>query len=593
MSVYRYATKDLSITTAESFIRRVRATDSSDDKNSSILYICLGKTEEWENEPTPSVPPDNEQYLHYNVHREFIGGKKVETSDITHVIDRHDWIFGTVYSMYRDIDTDMYDRKFYVLTSEYNVYKCLYNNKGGSSTIMPKGFSTLPFTSSDGYTWKYMYTVPLGEQQKFLTASHIPVKTIELSDGGVESSRQVAVQSASVNGAIHVIETADSGSRYHTLSSGVVESATETTLRVFNSPDVSPSPIDNIYNGSSVYITSGTGTGQLRRIIKYFGSTKTLVVNTAFQTLANSDSRIIISPTVTIIGDGTGSKAYSLVDETDGSISSINLIDNGQQYTRAQALITSNGVHGTGATANVVISPLGGHGRNPVRELYGDKVMLNVQFNGTEGISANGNGYIPSNTEFRTISILRDPILKCDANNNLTSSENIANTSNSPSSLRLCSRAVISYTEMDEGVPTSPLSVNDTITNERNRLRAELGELEFVTELGYISRKAAAMENAVKSANANIVYIREDETESDTSFYTSYINNVESYSDYSAFVKDDVILKRGSENKIATVESIKGPEANTYSGEVIYTENTHPVTRSPEQIEDIKIILDF
>jgi hypothetical protein len=606
MAVYRYATKDLSITTAEAFVSRVQMSntdadghsssdnlDTRNSKRSTILYVCLGRAEDWPDEPTPIQPPDNEQHLHYELQRKFIGGKRVTKGDISHVTDRHDWTSGTVYSMYRDTDTDMYDRPFYVLTNQNNVYKCLNNNKGAASTIKPTGFSILPFTTSDGYTWKYMYTISLGEEQKFMTASHMPVKRIDVSDGGVESTRQVAVQNAAVNGAIHIIETVDVGSGYHSVANGVVEAGGKYTLKLFNSPDDPPSPIDNFYNGASVYIISGTGAGQLRRIIDYSGQSKTLTVNTAFQTIANSDSRVIVSPTVTIIGDGKGAKAYSLVDKSDGSIANVAMISIGSSYTRAKALISSNSIHGAGATANVVISPSGGHGKNPVRELYADKVMLNVQFNGAEGVSANGNGYIPSNTEFRTISVLRDPILKVDANNNTTTTENVANTSNAPVTLRLCSRAVISYNQMSGSTPINALQENDTITNERNRLRAELGSLEFVTELGPQAREDAALANAVKAANANIVYIREDENESDPSFYTMYINNVESYSDYAAFVKDDVILKSDSETKIATVEAIKGPEANTFSGEVIYTENLQAVTRDPEQVEDIKIILDF
>jgi len=304
--------------------------------------------------------------------------------------------------MKTDTDEDMYDRAFYVITNEFNVYKCLYNNKGGASTIKPTGFSVLPFTTSDGYTWKYMYTVSLGEANKFMTANYIPVKTIGSGDGSVESDRQLAVQNAAVNGSIEVIETVSVGSNYLQVANGVVEAGGRFTVRVSEESTEGISPIDNIYNGSSVYITTGTGAGQLRRIIDYSGTTKTLTVNTAFATTPNTDSRIIISPTVTIIGDGRGAKAYALVTPSTGAIANIAMVDTGSGFTEAKGLITANSLHGTGATANVVISPAGGHGSDPVRELYGDKILINSQFSGQEGISANGNGYIPSNTEFRT-----------------------------------------------------------------------------------------------------------------------------------------------------------------------------------------------
>jgi len=594
MAVYRYATKDLSINNAEAFIAALEAEDGRNTKNSTILYAVIGNVYPYPDEPTPIDPIDNEQFLQYEAHREFIGGKRIMPEDVSHVAPRYNWESGTVYSMYRDTDIDMYERPYYVLTDQFNVYKCLYNNKGGASTVKPTGFSTSAFTTSDGYTWKYMYTISLGDANKFLTSVHMPVKTLSATDGSVESDRQIAVQNAAVNGAIEVIETVDTGSGYHEVANGVVETGGRFTVRLSAAGDNPPSPVDNFYNGSSVYIISGTGAGQLRRIIDYSGATKTLTVNTAFQTTPNTDSRIVVSPTVTIIGDGRGAAAYTRVEANTGAIANVNMITLGQSYTRGNALITANSIHGTGATANVVISPVGGHGSNPVRELAADKVLINAQLrNSTSGISANGNGYIPSNTEFRTISILRDPVLKCDSNNNLVAVESIANTSNSPNTLRFTTRLQISYNQMDGGEPVNPLEVRDIITNERTRLKAELGTLQFVTDLSPITRATNALANAVKGANGNIVYIREDETESDPSFYTVYINNVEGYADNVPFTKDDVILTSESEEEIATVEAIKGPEANTFSGEILFIENVQAVTRDPEQTEDIKIVLDF
>ena len=593
MAVYRYATKDLSINNAQAFIKAMNASDGRSTKNSTILYVAIGGVYPYVNEPTPVNPEDNEQYLQYEAHREFIGAKKVTTENVSHVAPRYDWTSGTVYSMYRDTDEDMYDRPYYVLTNEFNVYKCLYNNNGGASTVKPTGFSTQSFTTSDGYTWKYMYTISLGDANKFLTSVHLPVKTITVGDGSVESDRQLAVQNTAVNGAIEVIEVNTGGAGYHQVANGVVDAGGKFSLRLSTAGDNEASPIDNFYNGASVYIKAGTGAGQLRRITNYEGSTRTLTVNTAFATVCNTDSRVVISPTVTIIGDGRGAQAYSTLNTLTGAVANINLIQQGSRYTRASAIISSNSIHGTGATANVIISPVGGHGSNPVRELAADKVMLNVQFNDNAGVSANGNGYIPSNTEFRTISVLRDPVLKVDANNNTVEVESIANTSNSPATLRLTHRLQISYNQMDGNAPVNELNVRDIITNERTRLKAELGTLQFVTNLSPVGRASEALVNAVKGANGNVVYIREDETETDPSFYVAYINNVEGYADNIPFTKDDVILKSTSEEEIATIEQIKGPEANTFSGEILFIENVQAVTRDPDQTEDIKIVLDF
>jgi len=587
-----YTSKELSVMNAKAFIESLSHEDGRSAKHSNILYAVLGRQLPFTQEPVAEAAIETDKNKQRELWKQAIGGRKITTGDVSHVVPRHDWVSGRVYAQYRDTDTNLFARDFYVMTDENNVYKCLYNNKGATSTVKPADFSTLPFTLADGYTWKYMYTISLGDADKFLTTSHMPVKTLSATDGSVEGDRQVAVQNASVNGSIDIIETVQVGTGYHQISNGAVESATTTTVRLSASGDNPPSAVDNFYNGSSLYINTGTGAGQIRRVIDYSGSTKTFTVNSAFSTIANTDSRVIVSPTVTIRGDGQGALAYSEIN-TSGQVSNIHVISVGSLYSEADAFVTANAIHGSGATANVIISPVGGHGNDPIRELGADKVLLNVQFDGSEGVSANGNGYIPANTDFRTISILKDPILKCDSNNNFLSTEHVANTSNSPSTLRLTTRMLVSYQQMDGANPVNAIVAEETLTNERMRLLAELGTLGFVTELNPIIRTNQAANNATFGANGDVVFVKRDETESDTSFYNVYINNVQSFSNRIPFTNDDVILKRGSATKIATISSIKGPEANTFSGEFIYTENVQKVTRDVDQTEDIKIILDF
>jgi len=594
MATYKYATKELSINNAKKFLHLLNAAeDTSTTKNSVILYTAIGRSTEWSNDPTKDEVQDNIQSLDYDTKRRFIGAKKIKNADVSHVAPRYNWTTGTVYSMYRDTDEDIYDRQYYVITDQNNVYKCLYNNKGAASTVKPTGFSTLAFTTSDSYTWKYMFTVDVNDADKFLTTGFIPVKNLTSSSGTEEDDRQLAVQNAAVNGSIEIIETVNVGSGYHAVANGAVDAGGKFTLSLTGSGDNPPSSIDDFYNGSTVYIKSGTGAGQLRRITNYVGSTKTMTVNTAFATVCNTDSRVIVSPTVTIIGDGSGAKAYSSVNANTGSITGITVIDKGTFYTRAQALITANSVHGSGATANVYISPIGGHGSDPIGELYANRIMINTKLQDPEGNFRTGAGYFPSNTEFRTINILKDPILKVNSNNVLQATESIANTSNSPDTLRFTTKLTASYLSMNSDTPINPFSVGDIISNERVLNRAKSGALEFVTDLGSTARNTNALSNAVKAANGDIVFISDDPAQSDTSYYNFYINNVDSYSSYAAFQVNDNLIASDSETNIATVTSMSGPEANTFSGEILYTEHVEPVSRTPSQIEDIKIILDF
>jgi hypothetical protein len=98
------------------------------------------------------------------------------------------------------------------MTDEYNVYKCLFNAGATASTTKPTGVSTSPFTTADGYIWKFMYTVTTAKALKFLTNDYIPVQTLT-SDGGED---QWDVQAAAVDGGIHVVKVTAGGSGYAT-----------------------------------------------------------------------------------------------------------------------------------------------------------------------------------------------------------------------------------------------------------------------------------------------------------------------------------------------------------------------------------------
>jgi len=69
------------------------------------------------------------------------------------------------------------DSVFYVMTDEFNVYKCLDNNNASPSTYKPIGTTVDPITFPDGYMWKFMFNVPVALRNKFLTDDYIPIVT--------------------------------------------------------------------------------------------------------------------------------------------------------------------------------------------------------------------------------------------------------------------------------------------------------------------------------------------------------------------------------------------------------------------------------
>ncbi|NDB61363.1 hypothetical protein EB001_23430, partial [bacterium] len=124
--------RDLDIYIARQFKKSV-----SDDSN---VYLTFGNTTPWTNESNP--PNANSSVVtYYQTWKSMVGGKKINGSDIHHVIPRYDWTSNTVYFAYDDVYTTNYlitsNSKFYVITDEFNVYKCIANNYGRPSTFKP------------------------------------------------------------------------------------------------------------------------------------------------------------------------------------------------------------------------------------------------------------------------------------------------------------------------------------------------------------------------------------------------------------------------------------------------------------------------
>ena len=182
------------------------------ETSNTVMYLFIGKNTTFPNDNSPPTPVNSTANIEYTPWRDMYAAKRITTSDVTHAIDRYDWTSGTVYDQYDDQDTDLLEDDFYVMTDEYNVYKCLFNASATASTTKPTGVSTSPFTTADGYIWKYMYTVTTAKALKFLTNDYIPVQTLA-SDGGED---QWDVQTAAVDGGIHVVKVTAGGSGYAT-----------------------------------------------------------------------------------------------------------------------------------------------------------------------------------------------------------------------------------------------------------------------------------------------------------------------------------------------------------------------------------------
>lgn len=202
---------DMRVFAAEQFKRAITDTSSN-----TTLYLTFGKVDGWANDSLPNVS-NTSVSTKYEVWSNMIGGKRLFGGDLHHVIPRYNWTSNTVYTSYDHTNPDLLNgnTQFYVMNSDYSVYKCLANANGTVSTSEPTSVNPeIVSITSDGYYWKYMYTLNDSEKLRFLTDDYIPVKTIALNDG----SQQWQVQSDAVEGTIESIVLTNGGSGYVNIS---------------------------------------------------------------------------------------------------------------------------------------------------------------------------------------------------------------------------------------------------------------------------------------------------------------------------------------------------------------------------------------
>tara|TARA_B100001559_G_scaffold321101_1_gene336305 strand:- start:2629 stop:4215 length:1587 start_codon:yes stop_codon:yes gene_type:complete len=394
---------------ARTFHRDVR-------NNNDYFHFAVGRTEAWTDETSPELPIDNDSYVS-NFRRSMMFTQRIDSADVCLLAKRTNWQTGTVYDEYDDAYTstnqsysgasNLADANFFIMTDEFKVYKCISNNKNGTSTVKPTSTGTSVFELSDNYNWKFMFQISASDQNKFLDADYIPVRkltgnpthdvtgevdsiTITAGGTGYTSVPTVVIQgdgdglasgTATISGgAVTGVTITASGSGYSfafvTFTGGGGSNAAGTV----NLGDADALPtLQSAVEGAAV-------SGTLDRVI----------VTAAGQDYAASDVQ------VTVEGDGTGAEASAYVNAATGSLTKIRVTNPGSGYSYADIKITNTAAPGTGATARAIVSPQGGHGSNAVRELFAHNVGVTVSF------SDNDNRDLILGNDFRQIALIKN-----------------------------------------------------------------------------------------------------------------------------------------------------------------------------------------
>ena len=386
--------------------RKYNADNFIASMSTNKVYLMIGKNDAWsgasagqynDNSPTDVlVPTPNDTTVSpYHHHLDMIAAKLVPGSSTSHVIKRVNWATGTVYAEYSHLQDDIIDTTFFVFTTAFRVYKCISNYGGAASTVEPTGVSTAIIETADNYRWKFMFEVPQSEVLKFVTTDWVSVKS-PASAG----SDQLNVENAAVNGALEHIDVTAGGTSYK-YAVGTARAGSTTTMQLATNEQAA----DDYYNGMTVYITAGTGAGQLRTISDYNGTTKTITISAAWTSgqVANNTSVYSIAPAVSITASGgSGTGAVARVSSVSGGVvKKVSMVSVGSGYRFATAAVSGAG--GSSCVIEPRIGPPGGHGKNAVSELGGAFVMLNAKLVGNEGAD------FPVGDDFRKVHLLANP----------------------------------------------------------------------------------------------------------------------------------------------------------------------------------------
>ncbi|ADO99197.1 baseplate wedge subunit [Cyanophage S-RIM44] len=490
-------------------------------------------------EDTPPTPLDN-QIEKFSVYDEIIAAKRITDQFARAVITRYDWnLLATEprFDMYKPdysaTTTGQVGKqsttgaaslgasKFYVINSNYEVFKCLYNGQfpgqvdpnpvyepkttpsagqgtydAGSGLFTESADAVVANTAGSGYIWKYMYTIPTDDVLRFLSTNFMPINL-------TGEATRAATEAAAVDGAIDVVLVEDIGS--------------------------------GLPNGTHYAPVLGdgqvSGTQSVVKIVVSSGSIESteVVVKGAGYTYAS----IALDDGATV-----GGIKYGLYAE--------------------QALTTARtGVGGTGAL-EVVLPPQGGHGADFELELNAKRVMTNIRLTYAEG-----SGDFPVDNDFRRIGIIKDPF------NWSTTDFAVLDTLNGLYAAKITGASA------------------DYVSDETITQALAGGGTAKGTVVSWTLDSGSTTDGVLK-------YIQSPDLHADQGVVRAF--------DDSANIVGSASLASGAVATGVTGTTLLGvsftngfgtPEIEQNSGDIIYVENRRLITRAADQIEDIKLVIEF
>ena len=308
------------------------------------------------------------------------------------------------------------------------------------------------------------------------------------------------------------------------------------------------------------------------------GSIKIVTVTNAGVGLGTANQTYTRVP---IKGDGSGAEC-TLTVGADSKVSGVTVSNQGSGYTYGNLDLSAGGVP-TGTTIptfNVIMSPQGGHGKDIYRELGAYNVLLYSRIE-----NDNENPDFVTGNQIARVGVIENP--EVSTGNILTSDK-----ASALNALKLTGTGYSSASFTADSYFTQTVATGSTAVGRVVNYDQTTGVLKYWQDrsLAGFTTVGAAVTNptygfelkeftASPDAGGSVTIVPSSGSNLaiDTSFtgITTVINNRTYYLGQSF------------------TSGVAGPEVKKHAGNIIYVDNRPSITRSSNQKEDIKIILQF
>lgn len=371
-------------------------------------YLAIGRSQDWSNEsvpPTPNIDYEDEISARLTMQ------SMKEITNIAYCAPRYNWVNGNTYVAYDDNNPTQSGLQYYVLnTSTFNVYICLRAGSG-PSTIEPTGVddggsgleadrgSVTPTAGSDGYVWKFLYTISAADANKYLTTDFMPV------------FRDTNVAANATLGQIWDYNIVSGGAGYDTAPTVTIEGngSGATAIATISGGAITAINVTAVGSGYTYarVVLSG-GTPETTAVIAPVLGPVSLGREVAGINVTNGGTGYTNgSLSLSIDGDGFGATATATVSIGVIQAGPTGPTINTAGYNYTNATITPNEVTaGTPATFALQLSgQKGGFGYDPVVDLQANYLMFNIVLDGAEG----SGDFVPG-INYRQLMILKNPL---------------------------------------------------------------------------------------------------------------------------------------------------------------------------------------